>query len=316
MSPNQVKKIQIDVSESLTEQFSNQLEIPLIDRRIRLNSSLGKGEISIEKFPNQLELYRFHFKLNFPVHMQSFNPLGSDWLLLNVNLSKATVSKKVNDQQVDIQKFLPSGMLFYTPKTEVESLNPPGKQFEIALIRFHKSFLNFYLEKEIDFFINTENALIYEDLDPRSERFLMNALSGENKLQSHGNLLNFLSIFIEKLKVRESEEQFHNLHPDDVKGLFLASAKLRNPLVENVPSIDDLVKTAGMGATKFKTCFKQIFGLPPIKYHQKIKMEYARRELENGQKTAGVLSYELGYSHPSKFTVAFKKQFGKLPSEI
>lgn len=315
MDLNKIKNLSLDISQSLMKQFSEQLETLAIDGRIVLNSNLGEGKISMETFPNQLELYRFNFKLNVPVQMKSLNPSGSDWLLLNVNLSKATVSKKVNAQQVDIQKFLPSGMLFYTPMTEVESLSPLGKQFEIALIRFHKSFLNFYFEKCFDFFKNAENALIYEDLDPRSERFLMSSLSGENKLQSHGDLLNFLSIFIEKIKARESEEQFQNLHPDDVKGLFLASAKLRNPLAEKAPSIDGLAKTAGMGATKFKTCFKQIFGLPPIKYHQKIKMEYARRELENGQKTAGVLSYELGYSHPSKFTVAFKKQFGQLPSE-
>jgi len=180
---------------------------------------------------------------------------------------------------------------------------------------FPKSFLKEYFETQINLLNNSENALIYEDLDTKSEASLKNALTGKSKLESHAALLNFISIFIEKIKQREDENNFENLHSDDVEGLFIASAMLRNPLSEQTPSIGELSKIAGMGTTKFKTCFKQVFGLPPIKYHQKIKMEYARRELESG-KTAGTLSYELGYSHPSKFTVAFKKQFGLLPSEI
>jgi len=95
----------------------------------------------------------------------------------------------------------------------------------------------------------------------------------------------------------------------------MAAAHLRNPLASTVPSLAELAETARMGITKFKTTFKQVFGTPPIQYHRKIKLEYARQELTTQRKTATELSYELGYSHPSKFTTAYKKQFGVVPSQ-
>jgi len=43
-------------------------------------------------------------------------------------------------------------------------------------------------------------------------------------------------------------------------------------------------------------------------------MEYAREQIVVGNRSASELSYELGYSHPAKFTKAYKNQFGVLPS--
>ena len=72
---------------------------------------------------------------------------------------------------------------------------------------------------------------------------------------------------------------------------------------------------ADMGATKFKKLFKQVFGCAPKQFHFKIKMDYAQKELAYKNRSSSELSYELGYSHPSKFTVAYKKHFGILPSD-
>lgn len=71
-----------------------------------------------------------------------------------------------------------------------------------------------------------------------------------------------------------------------------------------------------MGVTKFKESFKLVFGLAPLQYRNRIRMEYAREELMHQRKTASELSYELGYAHPSNFTATFKQYFGKLPSAI
>ena len=69
-----------------------------------------------------------------------------------------------------------------------------------------------------------------------------------------------------------------------------------------------------MGTTKFKVLFKQLFGNAPRQYRNKIRMEYAREELVARRKTPTEMSHELGYSHPSNFTIAYKKYFDKLPS--
>lgn len=309
--------IKLNIQKAILPQFAKQLNISLVNQKITLKSDLGIGQIECFHFPSKLELYHFNFQLNAPVKMSSTNPIGSDWILLNINLSQSSITKKVNNQPITFQKYLPSGILLYTPDTNVQSTSPPSKPFEIVLIRLHKSFLQQYNFENIFLFQNTNKALVYEDLDAKLEYHLQKIIENkQNKIIAHSSLLSFLSIFIKKIQKRDADENYKDLHSDDLKGLFMAATKLRNPLVADLPSINQLSKIAGMGSTKFKTCFKQVFGSPPIQYHQKIKMEYAKDQLESNKKSASEISYDLGYSHPSKFTLAFKKQFGKLPSDF
>ena len=222
----------------------------------------------------------------------------------------------MNGQQLDIQKYLPSGILFYPPNIKVTSKSPIDTNFEIVLIRFHKDLLRSYFEERQDFIYDVKDTIIYEDLDTKSEELIKKIIHSKNKLNSHVYLLNFLSIFFDKLSSRESQIQYENIHPQDIKQLFLAAAALRNPLSKEVPNVDNLAKMAGMGKTKFKNMFKQVFGCPPKQYHQKIKMDYAKEELQKNIKTSTEIAYEIGYSHPSKFTRAFKNHFGCPPSKI
>lgn len=305
----------IDVQQNIMEQFANQLNIEVRENQVLLDTALGKGFIRLHSFLGQLELYYFNCFINPSVKVSSFNPPDSNWLLLNINLATNANLKTVNNQKLKLQKNLPAGILFYTPQTKVENLNPASNSFEMVLIRFPKSFLTAYLPKELSIISKTKNALIYEDLDSQSEYLLSNAINQENNLlKRHSALLSFLSIFIEKLKQRSPEKKYAPLHPDDVQGLFLAAAQLRNPIAQKIPNLEQLAQIANMSATKFKTCFKQVFGSPPMKYHKRIKMNYAQMELQKGIKSISEISYELGYSHPSKFTSAYKKAFNILPS--
>ena len=313
----EVTFLELDISKNILEQFAQQLDVEIHNNTFTLNSKLGKGKMSLTTFPVGLEFYHFTFQLNTPVKMQSVNPANSEWLLLNLNLSKTKTTKKVNAEEVNFHKYLPSGILMYTPQTEVQSMSPPFEKFEIVLIRFHHSFLQQYNYNKIQLFQNTDKAIIYEDLDVQLERHLFQILENQKeKLIAHSELLKFLSVFFQKLAQRDAENKYQNLHADDLKGLFLAAAQLRNPLVQKLPSIEALAKVSGMSITKFKTCFKQVFGSPPIKYHLKIKMEYARTQLETHEKSVSEISYELNYSHPSKFTLAYKKHFDMLPSKV
>lgn len=310
-------KFEIDVSHNIINQFSAQLNIDIVDQTLTFPSHLGVGQIELLQFPMQIELYHFKFKLLEMVELQSINPQNSDWLLFNINLSKAVVEKTVNNQKINLQKFLPSGVLLYTPETNVFSKSPKGLAFEIVLIRVHKDFFNQYQSTNITELRNSASALLYEDLDYMMESALQSMLKFKaNKIRATAFLMQFLADISDKLSQRDLEINYEQLHPLDVKGLFMAAAHLRNPVEQNIPSIKDLAAIAGMGTTKFKATFKQVFGKAPIQYHQKIKFDYARKELANKRKTASELSYELGYSHPSKFTSAFKKIFGEVPSAL
>lgn len=310
-------QLRIDVSQNILDQFAHQLKniVEVEENAIEIKKGFGEGRFTLVTFPNQLELYHLSSYANLDVSINSQNPADSEWLLYNINLANQGLEKTVNNQQVNIQRFLPSGILIYTPQTRVFSTSSANTRFEVALVRFHRSFLANYLEQSLTILENTDNAVLYEDLDHYLEKFLRSAIQTKNKITAHASLLSFMGGVIEKLQQRDLEEKYEQLHPDDLKGLFTAAAYLRDPLATNIPSINQLALAAGMGTTKFKTYFKQVFGEPPIQYHRKIKLEYARQELITQRKTASELSYELGYSHPSKFTAAYKKQFGIVPSQ-
>ena len=310
-------KIALDVTQNILQQFATQLGINALSHAVSIDSSVGKGFIHLATLPNQIELYHFSFTLREQFEVFSRNPSDSEWLLLNINLSESPLEKKVNEQEVNFQKYLPSGMLFYVPQTEVFSISPPNIPFSIALIRFHRSLLDLYPTEELTSLQVAKSAIIYEDLDFQSEELLGKCIESMDKqLFVHAHVLQFLSLFFEKLKNRDVSTAYEALHPQDLKNLFIASSLLRNPFEQHLPSIEDLSKMAGMGTTKFNSSFKQVFGTTPLQYNLKIKMEHAKDQLIRKASTPSEISYQLGYSHPSKFTAAFKKQFGVLPSAI
>lgn len=307
----------IDIKENILYQFSEQLKTAVIDNTLVLPPNFGCGQMEFRPFPNRIEYYHLKCNVSEIVELQSKNPIDSEWLLFNINLSQSSIRKTVNDQQVDFQKLLPSGILFYTPGTYVSSSSPKNVDFEIVLIRVHRSFFEQYQNDKIFELQHTESAIIYEDLDFAMENALVSVIkSKDNKIRANAFLMQFLAGVMDKVNHRDFPIKYEHLHPHDIKGLFMAATHLRNPLTPTNPSIKALAEIAGMGTTKFKTTFKQVFGKPPMQYHQKIKFEYAKSELENKRKSASELSYELGYSHPSKFTSAFKKIHGFLPSKF
>lgn len=308
--------VELNITKNLKDQFQQYFKLKEVQGEYFLDSTIGGGEsMEFLEFPGQMEFY--HFKksyFNIPINMKSINPIDSEWFLIHINLSKIKQQKKVEDEIIDFQKHLPVGLLLYGPGLEIDTLLPTNIEMELATIHFHRSFLDTYFEnwkKSID---STKN-LIYEDFDYKLENALNQALfSIRNKIECHANVLHFMNLFFKKIQIHSRTSYHEILHSDDVKNLFIASAHLRNPLSIKTPSLDELASIANMGITKFKTTFKQLFGSAPIQYQNKIRMEFAREEIVSQRKTPTEISYDLGYAHPSNFTLAYKKYFGELPS--
>ncbi len=72
----------------------------------------------------------------------------------------------------------------------------------------------------------------------------------------------------------------------------------------------------GVIAVVRKKIFKAVYGLPPYEYFQKHRMQKAMQLLMTGNYAIKDVGYTLGYANLSNFTLAFKKEFNKLPSDI
>ena len=62
--------------------------------------------------------------------------------------------------------------------------------------------------------------------------------------------------------------------------------------------------------------FQAAYGSPIYEYFQKIRMQAAKDKLLTGGHSVKEVALELGYSNLSNFTIAFKKEFGLLPSKL
>ena len=109
------------------------------------------------------------------------------------------------------------------------------------------------------------------------------------------------------LRIRMSREEIEQMMR--VEEQLLAS--LSEP-----PTISQLARDAAMSPSKLKKQFKDVFGLPVYEYFQKKRMQKARELLLEGNRSIKSVGMELGFSNLSNFSMAFRKEFGKLPSEM
>jgi AraC-like DNA-binding protein len=304
--------INLDVQKKLSTQFIEYFDMKPIHGEYVMNSKFGNGLMKIIELPSKLEFYHFKkCKYNIPIHMKTVNPINTDWYIFHINLSNIKQTKFVEGNTIEFHKHLPIGVIIYGPGIAIETDFEPHQEVEVVSFRFHRNFLKFYFDEEIQI----EDKVSYEDLDYQLEELLRLALLNiDHKIVCHRYVLEFLTLFITKLKRRKSKEKKVNLHADDIKSLFLAASHLRNPSAKELPFIQELAAIANMSTSKFKSSFKQLFGTSPKQFHHKIRMEYAKSELMAKRKTPTDLSFEFGYSHPSNFTSAFKKYFDELPS--
>jgi AraC-like DNA-binding protein len=81
-------------------------------------------------------------------------------------------------------------------------------------------------------------------------------------------------------------------------------------------TIKELSEVAGFNTTKLKGCFKKTHKTTIFKYITRLRMEKAKALILQGNYSIAQASYEVGYSNPQHFTVAFKKNLGYLPSAL
>ncbi|MEM9808326.1 MAG: AraC family transcriptional regulator [Cyanobacteria bacterium P01_D01_bin.56] len=84
----------------------------------------------------------------------------------------------------------------------------------------------------------------------------------------------------------------------------------------NPPSLQQLAEQVGIGDYKLKQDFRMAFGTTVFEYLRSHRLEQARQLLTERTMNVSEVAQLVGYSSLSKFTAAFKKQFGVLPSTI
>ncbi|HEY4064351.1 MAG TPA: AraC family transcriptional regulator [Puia sp.] len=102
------------------------------------------------------------------------------------------------------------------------------------------------------------------------------------------------------------------LSTQDTHSLSRVEQHLCSHYRKEFPGIEKLSRISAMSPTSLKTKFKKYYGETLFGYYQKNKLEHARKLLDN-KVPVKVVATEIGYSNPSHFTLAFKKEYGFSP---
>jgi AraC-like DNA-binding protein len=92
-----------------------------------------------------------------------------------------------------------------------------------------------------------------------------------------------------------------------------AAAEFIAQQLEEPPTLAALARQVGVSETTLKRGFRQIFGTTVFGYLRARRMEHARTLLQSGEATVLEAAALVGYSNPSNFASAFRRQFGLNP---
>ncbi len=79
-------------------------------------------------------------------------------------------------------------------------------------------------------------------------------------------------------------------------------------------SIETLAKKSGMSPRNFNRRFKAATGETAVKYLQQVRIEAAKKELEDGRQSFDEISFHVGYENVSFFRRIFKQGTGLSPA--
>ncbi len=123
--------------------------------------------------------------------------------------------------------------------------------------------------------------------------------------------------FFSRLYKKMSEKHTKNVVSDEeIQLLMNIEARLVQDFSVAPPTIAQLARNATMSETKLKTLFKKIYGLSIYEYYQKNRMFKAKYLLATHKYSIKEVGNMLNFKNLSNFTIAFKKEFNILPSDI
>lgn len=289
------------------------------------------GEYHFEELEAGLWLIvtRIHFKKNVSFKGVFDPDLPPDYfrLSLHINTSSQNVMKSVSGDYFQNDS---SFWKVYGPRGIASSFNYKSTETLILNICFNKDWLERNLKRGKVLSEKAQNAFDGMDHDyllvPNRLKLLegnhfeiikaiqnkdANGLSDPLKVKTH--TLELVSAFASELN---QENEGLGVESKDQGRLLKVSQILRESIFSTFPKIEKLSKRVGVSETKLKAGFKQMFGKTLYQFYCECQMDHAEIILKKGDESIKSVAFTLGYSNPSKFSAAFKRVKGKLPSEV
>lgn len=219
---------------------------------------------------------------------------------------------------------------FYKPGTEVATYFYAGSTGRVYMIAFTKNWVQKNLmftteaeKKKILQFLNNETGFInWINIVPNSSALsaaiwqqLHNAATpGSNRQWFVTTLHQIISRFFQAAFVDKRLENYSPLYNKDYAKVALVEKRMLDSLQQPFAGVDAMAKVAGISPTKLKAVFKSVFGFSMLQYHKEKNLLFSRQLVQHSLMQIKTIAAIAGYKTANKFSSAYKKRFGSLPT--
>ena len=315
--------------ERLINELAQRLNVPVINNKLIFPEPIASGSLTFVKLPNGIHVNIINCKMN------------TDWLICRRKIKEQlytlrfheltnpdTLEIRIGDERLRESNTSRSIVYLTNSLSDWAYLGATGTVYKGIDVLFDANWLAGYLGvQQIDDVLSTYLSLQVENvhrepLDSEYRRLIQEIVEVETVNPMRLAIIqNRIMLLIERFFLRIYERRknaYYNipLSKADIDRVMQVEAVLTKDIFEPAPTISQLARMVSISESKLKKDFKIIYGAPVYEYFQKVRMQAARDKLLAGNHSVKEVAMELGYSNLSNFTIAFKKEFGLLPSKL
>lgn len=253
----------------------------------------------------------------------------NDYYCFGYNLIKHNNEKKIALQSG--LSYSVGSWNFFKPEHKLHHIIFKNTSIKFAGLYVSKKWINEnvltreeYVKSNLHLFIESNSTYsIWPDLNINAA-FIENALNiakiedvKKKKVELNKFVDDTLDYLLHNYDVQhQNNNSLVNVDPDLLIKLNKVEKRLKDSLLTEFPGIETLATEINISPAKLKTDFKNYFGDSIYQYYLGKQLLYAQDLLALHHKSVGETAEILGYKNIGKFTVAFEKKFGVLPSKV
>jgi AraC-like DNA-binding protein len=315
--------------EEMTNDLAQRLNAPVVNNQLIFPEAYATGSLVFMALPNGIQVNILNARLNQVCLINRTKTHEQYYILRFHELTiPDTMEIRIGDERLRESQTARSIAYLTNTMTEWAYFAAKGTVLKGVNVLFNAAWLADYLGVgEMDDLLSAYLALKIENvnrepLDSEYRRLIQEILEVEDSSPLRlaiiqNRILLLIERFFLRLFERRKNHYFHvPLSKTDIDRVMQVEGVLTKDIFEPAPTINQLARMVSISESKLKKDFKLIYGLPVYEYFQKVRMQAAKDKLLGGNHSVKSVAMELGYSNLSNFTIAFKKEFGLLPSKL
>ncbi|MEN9569773.1 MAG: hypothetical protein RL172_1004 [Bacteroidota bacterium] len=309
--------------------LAQRMGVPLVDNTLWLPAGIGSGYIKVVQLTNGIQVLFNECTIHqaFNVRRQAGDGHGLTLRFDDIR-NLQSLSVKIGEELIEDATPVYSGAYLTNNAASLQYTINEGIQDNCVNLYFNTQWFKQYagIGQHDDFWeaaLTAPVAAIYFEVLTLEYRELMEEIFELKPshpvymaaLQNRAMLM--LEKFLRGLYRKINNPAYgYGVPEDELKRMMQIEALLVSHLGVAPPPVSELAKIAMMSVTKLKTTFKKVYQHGLYEYYQKNRMLKARHLLTTKKATVKEVGIELGFKNLSNFTIAFKKEFNILPSQV